>query len=109
MRFGILIAAIALFTVPQDLGLLSPDRDADRHGGIGAKRHIESREDKSFVASLVPPPVILAPKNADAPNKPGATFLYQQDAPSCSDCGAIMVRNGACYKCLNCGTTSGCS
>jgi ribonucleoside-diphosphate reductase alpha chain len=68
-----------------------------------------SREDKSFVASLVPPPVILAPKNADAPNKPGATFLYQSDAPSCSDCGAIMVRNGACYKCLNCGTTSGCS
>ena len=28
------------------------------------------------------------------------TFLYQQDAPSCSDCGSIMVRNGACYKCL---------
>jgi ribonucleoside-diphosphate reductase alpha chain len=39
----------------------------------------------------------------------GAAFLYQQDAPSCSDCGAIMVRNGACYKCLNCGSTSGCS
>jgi ribonucleoside-diphosphate reductase alpha chain len=31
------------------------------------------------------------------------------DAPSCPDCGAIMVRNGACYKCLNCGSTSGCS
>jgi ribonucleoside-diphosphate reductase alpha chain len=68
-----------------------------------------SREDKEFVTSFAPVPVILAPKNADAPNKPGATFLYQQDAPSCSDCGAIMVRNGACYKCLNCGTTSGCS
>jgi len=66
-----------------------------------------SREDKSFVTSFAP--VILTPKNADAPNKPGVTFLYQQDAPSCSDCGAIMVRNGACYKCLNCGTTSGCS
>jgi ribonucleoside-diphosphate reductase alpha chain len=66
-----------------------------------------TREDKSFVTSFTP--VILAPKNADAPNKPGVTFLYQQDAPSCSDCGAIMVRNGACYKCLNCGTTSGCS
>jgi ribonucleoside-diphosphate reductase alpha chain len=38
-----------------------------------------------------------------------ATFLHQQDAPSCSDCGSIMVRNGACYKCLNCGSTSGCS
>jgi len=31
------------------------------------------------------------------------------DAPSCSICGAIMVRNGACYKCMECGTTSGCS
>jgi ribonucleoside-diphosphate reductase alpha chain len=31
------------------------------------------------------------------------------DAPPCSECGAIMVRNGSCYKCLNCGTTSGCS
>ena len=31
------------------------------------------------------------------------------DAPSCHECGAIMVRNGACYKCNNCGSTSGCS
>jgi ribonucleoside-diphosphate reductase alpha chain len=31
------------------------------------------------------------------------------DAPSCSDCGAIMVRNGSCYRCMNCGSTSGCS
>ncbi len=31
------------------------------------------------------------------------------DAPSCPDCGAIMVRNGACYRCMNCGSTSGCS
>jgi ribonucleoside-diphosphate reductase alpha chain len=38
-----------------------------------------------------------------------STFLYQQDAPSCHECGAIMVRNGSCYKCLNCGSTSGCS
>jgi ribonucleoside-diphosphate reductase alpha chain len=37
------------------------------------------------------------------------TFLYQQDAPSCHECGSIMVRNGSCYKCLNCGSTSGCS
>ncbi len=32
-----------------------------------------------------------------------------EDAPPCSVCGSIMVRNGSCYKCLNCGTTSGCS
>jgi ribonucleoside-diphosphate reductase alpha chain len=36
-------------------------------------------------------------------------FSPQSDAPSCHDCGAIMVRNGSCYKCLNCGATSGCS
>ncbi|MDB5067005.1 MAG: ribonucleoside-diphosphate reductase, adenosylcobalamin-dependent, partial [Chloroflexi bacterium] len=36
-------------------------------------------------------------------------FLNQEDAPSCSDCGSLMVRSGACYKCLNCGGTSGCS
>ncbi len=36
-------------------------------------------------------------------------FLNQQDAPACPDCGCLMVRNGTCYKCLNCGTTSGCS
>lgn len=32
-----------------------------------------------------------------------------QDAPPCSTCGAIMIRNGACYKCMNCGATSGCA
>ncbi len=36
-------------------------------------------------------------------------FTEQSDAPPCSECGSIMVRNGACYKCLNCGGTSGCS
>ena len=36
-------------------------------------------------------------------------IVNQSDAPSCSDCGSIMIRNGACYKCLNCGGTSGCS
>jgi len=37
------------------------------------------------------------------------TFLNQQDAPPCHSCGEIMVRSGACYKCSNCGATSGCS
>jgi ribonucleoside-diphosphate reductase alpha chain len=31
------------------------------------------------------------------------------DAPSCSECGGLMTRNGSCYKCENCGGTSGCS
>jgi len=69
-----------------------------------------SKDDASFVTSLGTSPIIAAPKDADGPNaRNTATFRYQQDAPSCSDCGSIMVRNGACYKCLNCGSTSGCS
>ncbi|MBI4964601.1 MAG: vitamin B12-dependent ribonucleotide reductase [Desulfomonile tiedjei] len=39
----------------------------------------------------------------------GHAFNPQSDAPACPDCGAIMVRNGSCYNCLNCGATSGCS
>ncbi len=31
------------------------------------------------------------------------------DAPTCSTCGAIMTRNGSCYRCMSCGSTSGCS
>jgi ribonucleoside-diphosphate reductase alpha chain len=38
-----------------------------------------------------------------------SSFINQADAPSCMDCGSIMIRNGACYKCPNCGSTSGCS
>jgi ribonucleoside-diphosphate reductase alpha chain len=37
------------------------------------------------------------------------SFVNQADAPPCPDCGCIMVRNGTCYKCMNCGATSGCS
>jgi ribonucleoside-diphosphate reductase alpha chain len=34
---------------------------------------------------------------------------FQQDAPTCPSCGHVTVRNGACYKCLNCGESLGCS
>ena len=54
------------------------------------------------VGSVEQPPIGLGAQ-------PRVTFLYQQDAPSCHECGSIMVRNGSCYKCLNCGSTSGCS
>jgi ribonucleoside-diphosphate reductase alpha chain len=43
------------------------------------------------------------------PSRPMFAFRPDEDAPPCPDCGSIMVRNGACYKCLNCGATSGCS
>jgi len=31
------------------------------------------------------------------------------DAPPCPECGSIMIRSGACHKCINCGATNGCS
>lgn len=38
-----------------------------------------------------------------------ATIDNQSDAPICDLCGSMMIRSAACYKCLNCGNTSGCS
>ena len=43
------------------------------------------------------------------PSRAFAAIQNQEDAPPCSTCGSIMVRSGACYKCSNCGTTSGCA
>lgn len=46
---------------------------------------------------------------APSANSLTISFDTQSDAPPCDTCGAIMVRNASCYKCLNCGSTSGCS
>ena len=37
------------------------------------------------------------------------SLIDMGDAPSCATCGAIMTRNGSCYRCMECGSTSGCS
>jgi ribonucleoside-diphosphate reductase alpha chain len=51
----------------------------------------------------------LAIKPIDLGGGTKVAFSVSADSPSCADCGSIMVRNGSCYKCLNCGSTSGCS
>jgi ribonucleoside-diphosphate reductase alpha chain len=38
-----------------------------------------------------------------------AQVVQLGDAPTCQFCGSLMVRNGSCYRCLECGSTSGCS
>jgi len=59
------------------------------------------------------PRVTIAPQAAPQEAKPrGSAFAAMQnqtDAPPCSTCGSIMIRSGSCYKCSNCGTTSGCA
>jgi ribonucleoside-diphosphate reductase alpha chain len=48
--------------------------------------------------------------NAPPPAVPEMqTVQNQEDAPPCNVCGSIMVRSGSCYKCVNCGSTSGCA
>ena len=59
------------------------------------------------------------PGNGNGHRRPGpartiktlsdAVAHFQQDAPTCPSCGHMAVRNGACYKCLNCGESLGCS
>ena len=51
----------------------------------------------------------LAPSAALAPQVNLALTGHNGDGPACQQCGAIMVRNGSCYRCLNCGSTGGCS
>ncbi len=55
------------------------------------------------------PRIAIAGGSVDESPVNSRSFVNQADAPSCSECGDIMVRNGACYKCLTCGSTSGCS
>ncbi|MBZ5497551.1 MAG: vitamin B12-dependent ribonucleotide reductase [Acidobacteriia bacterium] len=60
------------------------------------------------VASATVP--ALTPTGDSVDPLQGFKSMYAlDDAPTCAGCGSIMVRNGSCYKCMNCGETSGCS
>jgi ribonucleoside-diphosphate reductase alpha chain len=54
-------------------------------------------------------PVSVQTDRAPGAPGPGAAMRAQSDAPPCHYCGSIMIRNGSCYRCANCGSTSGCS
>jgi ribonucleoside-diphosphate reductase alpha chain len=63
----------------------------------------------------LPKPVVEAPgtPSLKLPVEKAPAFAMpwaqETDAPTCHECGSIMVRSGACHKCMNCGATSGCS
>jgi ribonucleoside-diphosphate reductase alpha chain len=60
-------------------------------------------------ASSLPPPAAVAPDRASGSVLDQHLGEMMGDAPMCDTCGHITVRNGACYKCLNCGASMGCS
>jgi ribonucleoside-diphosphate reductase alpha chain len=70
---------------------------------------VNNRDDVMEPPAVIPAPA--APKSVAPAPKPSAfaAMQNQEDAPPCTTCGSIMVRSGACYKCANCGTTSGCA
>jgi ribonucleoside-diphosphate reductase alpha chain len=65
---------------------------------------VRGESDTGVVAKLATPSV---PASGAATLT--STFVNMHDAPSCPKCGHIAVRNGACFKCLNCGESLGCS
>ena len=76
----------------------------DLRFGNGAASH-EPAEEEAFEAPKAAPRLATP----DHRTLERSVFTSQADAPPCHVCSSIMVRNGSCYKCLNCGVTSGCS
>src|SRR5262249_28593356 len=62
---------------------------------------------KDFVA--VETKALPAVEVVDHSHQRDRAWGRETDAPPCHECGTLMVRNGACHKCPNCGSTSGCS
>jgi ribonucleoside-diphosphate reductase alpha chain len=82
---------------------MSPE--AQFHAGVNGR---EPEETVGAAKAAAPFEGAMTPA-ASAAKTPFSTIQNQEDAPPCSTCGAIMIRSGACYKCSNCGNTSGCA
>jgi ribonucleoside-diphosphate reductase alpha chain len=88
------------------LGIIRREPD----GSVTEPVSAADAEIEAMAAAAVAVPTAPARKPIAAiPTTSAGAFINQEDAPTCSDCGSLMVRNGACYKCHNCGATSGCS
>jgi ribonucleoside-diphosphate reductase alpha chain len=76
--------------------------EAQYHAGVNGR---ELEESSHTLRPTAESPAAAAQQSA----APFSTIQNQEDAPPCSTCGSIMIRSGACYKCVNCGNTSGCA
>ena len=87
--------------------------EAQFHAGVNRREESaaeDAAEQQLTLSDAVVGPGANGPESTAARGQ-AAQYAIQndQDAPPCSTCGAIMIRNGACYKCVNCGATSGCA
>jgi ribonucleoside-diphosphate reductase alpha chain len=91
----------------RDEAMDHPTAQSPRGGGPGDNGDAAAVPAPKAVAT---PTAKVSPTGAIVPSSSSfAAIQNQEDAPPCSTCGSIMVRSGACYKCTNCGTTSGCA
>ena len=81
--------------------------EAQFHAGVNG-RELDETNGAAAAAARERANIAESPAAASAP-RPFSTIQNQEDAPPCSMCGSIMIRSGACYKCVNCGNTSGCA
>jgi ribonucleoside-diphosphate reductase alpha chain len=80
--------------------------EAQYWAGVNGRENVSAAEQADTAEQLTLPPLgIEAGKKAPL----FAAIQNQEDAPPCTTCGSIMVRSGSCYKCVNCGSTSGCA
>ena len=86
---------------------LSPE--AQYWAGVNGREIGEQRAADSPEQLPLPKLAGVEPERPAAAPVFSSTIQNQEDAPPCAMCGSIMVRSGSCYKCVNCGSTSGCS
>ena len=88
-----------------------PGQDNGNHGGdaVDKPRRPQARSDAGSAAPAGQAKQAAAGSAAEPGTLTAALQEMQQDAPACDVCGTITVRNGTCYKCLNCGNSMGCS
>ncbi len=88
----------------------SGDQDA-RDGALGAEADLEGAEQEASARTLLAMEAEAGGNGSRIrlEEREHRIFETQADSPPCPECGSMMVRNGSCYKCLNCAATSGCS
>ncbi|MGD0444010.1 MAG: vitamin B12-dependent ribonucleotide reductase [Edaphobacter sp.] len=77
--------------------------------GIAPDLTARSGSESSTPYTLNPNPLSLEDRGIYHASEAMKSMYDMGDAPSCATCGAIMTRSGSCYRCMSCGSTSGCS
>ncbi len=106
----------------KDNGTKAPQPIWPRVNGKGDNNPVSQKEKLNTITNRIDEIIDMVNKPAQQPVLAGVAdgsdaiqafnrqfSQFQSDAPACDTCGSITIRNGACYKCMNCGASMGCS